>query len=244
MEGLILDVKVGNGAFIRDPADARKLARTLVDVANGAGCKTAALLTDMEQPLAPVAGNSLEIRNALELLCGINDFPRLRSVTESLGGQLLNLGGLVRDAKEGEEHIKRALNKGFAAENFAQMVSALGGPTDLLENFSAQLPKAIYITDLVARESGFISDINVRAIGEVIIELGGGRKQKDDILDLSVGLDQIAELGQVVSSGDLLCRIHARDKSSAHSVSKNLHSAFIIDQVKPQLDLLVKDLLN
>ena len=80
LEGLILDVKVGNGAFIRDPADARKLARTLVDVANGAGCKTAALLTDMEQPLAPVAGNSLEIRNALELLCGIN-FPRLRSVT-------------------------------------------------------------------------------------------------------------------------------------------------------------------
>jgi len=100
LEGLVLDVKVGNGAFISDPADARKLGRSLVNGANGAGCKTAALLTDMEQPLAPVAGNSLEIKNALEFLCGSKDFPRLRAVTEGLGGQLLTLGGLVGDAKE------------------------------------------------------------------------------------------------------------------------------------------------
>ncbi len=244
LECLVLDVKVGNGAFISDPSDARKLARSLVNGANGAGCKTAALLTDMDQPLAPVAGNSLEIKNALEFLCGLKDFPRLRKVTVALGGQLLTLGGLANDAKEGEANIAQTLMDGRAAERFARMVSALGGPIDLIDNFSKQLPQASFITDLHATENGFISEINVRALGHAVIELGGGRKQQDDILDLSVGLDQIAERGQAVSSGDLLCRIHAKDENSAHSVSKNLLSAFTICSVQPQLGLVVNDLLD
>lgn len=244
LEGLVLDVKVGNGAFISDPADARKLGRSLVNGANGAGCKTAALLTDMEQPLAPVAGNSLEIKNALEFLCGSKDFPRLRAVTEGLGGQLLTLGGLVGDAKEGEGSIARVLRDGSAAECFARMVTALGGPADLLDDFSKQLPQAPFVTDLHVTRSGFISEIDVRAIGHAVIELGGGRKQQDDILDLSVGLDQIVELGLPVSSGDLLCRIHAKDEDSANSVSKNLQSAFTISQIQPNPLPVVGELID
>jgi thymidine phosphorylase len=244
LEGLVLDVKIGNGAFISDPSDARILARSLVNGAKGTGCKTAALLTDMEQPLAPVAGNSLEIKNALEFLCGLKDFPRLREVTVALGGQLLTLGGLASDAKEGEGNIVQALTDGRAAECFARMVSALGGPTDLLDNFSKRLPQASFVTDLHATESGFISEINVRALGHAVIELGGGRKQQDDILDLSVGLDQMAERGQAVSSGDLLCRIHAKDEKSAHSVSKIIQSSFTLSEGQPRQIPLVGELLD
>jgi thymidine phosphorylase len=244
LEGLVLDVKIGNGAFISDPSDARILARSLVNGAKGTGCKTAALLTDMEQPLAPVAGNSLEIKNALEFLCGLKDFPRLREVTVALGGQLLTLGGLASDVKEGEGNIVQALTDGRAAECFARMVSALGGPTDLLDNFSKRLPQASFVTDLHATESGFISEINVRALGHAVIELGGGRKQQDDILDLSVGLDQMAERGQAVSSGDLLCRIHAKDEKSAHSVSKIIQSSFTLSEGQPRQIPLVGELLD
>jgi len=232
LEGLILDVKVGNGAFISDPGEAKRLARSLVDGANGAGCKTSARLTDMEQPLARAAGNALECRNALEFLNGVNQDPRLREVTLSLGGELLCLGGLVENSSEGETKIDQVIGSGQATERFARMVFALGGPNDLVENYSQYLPEAPFLYDLVAKENGFISEINLRAVGQVVIELGGGRKQQDDILDLSVGLDQISGLGQAVQSGDLLCRIHAKDEESAHSVSKNLLSAFTIDQSK------------
>jgi len=232
LEGLILDVKVGNGAFISDPGEAKRLARSLVDGANGAGCKTSARLTDMEQPLARAAGNALECRNALEFLNGVNQDPRLREVTLSLGGELLCLGGLVENSSEGETKIDQVIGSGQATERFARMVFALGGPNDLVENYSRHLPEAPFLYDLVAKENGFISGIDLRAVGQVVIELGGGRKQQDDILDLSVGLDQISGLGQAVQSGDLLCRIHAKDEESAHLVSKNLLSAFTIDQSK------------
>ena len=232
LEGLILDVKVGNGAFISDPGEAKRLARSLVDGANGAGCKTSARLTDMEQPLARAAGNALECRNALEFLNGVNQDPRLREVTLSLGGELLCLGGLVESSSEGETKIDQVIGSGQATERFARMVFALGGPNDLVENYSQHLPEAPFLYDLVAKENGFISEIDLRAVGQVVIELGGGRKQQDDILDLSVGLDQISGLGQAVQSGDLLCRIHAKDEESAHLVSKNLLSAFTIDQSK------------
>ncbi len=232
LEGLILDVKVGNGAFISDPGEAKRLARSLVDGANGAGCKTSARLTDMEQPLARAAGNALECRNALEFLNGVNQDPRLREVTLSLGGELLCLGGLVENSSEGETKIDQVIGSGQATERFARMVFALGGPNDLVENYSQYLPEAPFLYDLVAKENGFISEIDLRAVGQVVIELGGGRKQQDEILDLSVGLDQISGLGQAVQSGDLLCRIHSKDEESAHSVSKNLLSAFTIDQSK------------
>ena len=232
LEGLILDIKVGNGAFISDPGEAKRLARSLVDGANGAGCKTSARLTDMEQPLARAAGNALECRNALEFLNGVNQDPRLREVTLSLGGELLCLGGLVENSSEGETKIDQVIGSGQATERFARMVFALGGPNDLVENYSRHLPEAPFLYDLVAIENGFISEIDLRAVGQVVIELGGGRKQQDDILDLSVGLDQISGLGQAVQSGDLLCRIHAKDEESAHLVSKNLLSAFTIDQSK------------
>ncbi len=244
LEGLILDVKVGNGALISQPDEAKRLARSLVNGANGAGCKTSARLTDMEQPLARAAGNSLEIYNAIEFLTGSKKDSRLREVTLSLGGELLYLGGLVKDCRDGEIKIERALSNGQAIERFAQMISALGGPEDLIEDCRKHLPEASYIFDLIAVESGYVSKIDVRAIGQAVIELGGGRKQQDDTLDLSVGLDQIIELGTAIQSGDILCRIHSKNEKSADSVSKNLLSAFTVSNSKPIVPPVLGELIN
>lgn len=233
LQGLVLDVKLGNGAFISDPEESRRLARSLVNGANGAGCKTAAVLTDMEQPLARAAGNALETRNAVEFLTGITDDSRLRNVVLALGGHLLFLGGLTRDALAGESKIAEVLANGLAAERFGQMVSALGGPHDFIENDSAYLPAACQVTDLVSTGSGYISQINVRGIGQAIIELGGGRKQQDDILDLSVGLDKIGLLGQRIEKGEVLCRIHAASENAALAVSEDIQSAFTLGPEKP-----------
>lgn len=244
LEGLVLDVKVGNGAFISDPSEAKRLARTLVDGAKGAGCKTSARLTDMEQPLARAAGNALESRNALEFLTGLNQDSRLEEVMLSLGGELLFLGGLAKNSSEGEIKIKEAITDGYAAERFARMVSALGGPSDFVENYLTHLPEAVHISDLVSTKNGFISQIDVRTIGRVVIELGGGRKQQDDILDLSVGLDQILQLGEAVQPGDIICRIHSGDESVTNSVSESLLSAFTISESRPTSIPVVGELVN
>ena len=244
LEGLILDVKVGNGAFISDPKEARNLARFLVDGANGAGCKTSALLTDMEQPLARAAGNSLETRNAIELLIGSKDDTRVRAVTLALGGRLLFSVGLVNNIEEGESQISQVLENGAAAEYFARMVSSLGGPTDILENYYTHLPQASTVIDLVAEEKGYISEIDVRGIGEVVIELGGGRIQQNDVLDFSVGLDQLTQLGQLVELGSVLARIHAKDMESARSVSEKVRSCFIITSVLPNKIPMIGELID
>ena len=244
LEGLVLDVKVGNGAFICDAEEARTLARSLVDGGNGAGCKTSALLTDMEQPLARAAGNSLETRNAIELLTGSKNDTRVREVTLALGGRLLLMGGLVQNMEEGESQIIQVLENGEAAECFAQMVSSLGGPNDLLENFSKRLPEAPTLIDLITQDEGYISKIDVRGIGQVVIELGGGRKQQDDILDLSVGLDQLALLGEWVEPGSILARIHAKNKEFADSVSEKLRACFTISPSIPDPIPIIGELIE
>jgi thymidine phosphorylase len=244
LDCLVLDVKVGNGAFIKNATDANKLARSLVDGSTGAGCRAAALLTDMNQPLAPVAGNSLEVKNAVELLTGRKDYRRLRVVTKSLGAQLLHLSGLCQDLKQGEEQIEQSIVNGSAVEKFAKMIFSLGGPADFIENYSNYLPSASCVYELKAEESGFISEINLRAIGQAVIELGGGRKQQSDLLDLSVGFDEIIEIGEVVKPGNTLCRIHGKDENAVHSVSKNIRSAFTIKNVQPVIASLVGGVVN
>ena len=239
LEGLVLDVKLGNGAFLADPQQAEALARSLVDGANGAGCRTSALLTDMNEPLASAAGNSLETRNAIELLAGTADDQRLRGVTLALGGVLLELGGLVGDATEGEEKLARALEDGSAAERFGRMVRELGGPGDLLDRPGNHLSEAPFVCDLPAGSAGFVSSIDVRALGHAVVALGGGRLRQDDELDLSVGLDRIARVGLAVEPDTPLLRIHASGRESADRVAEGLRTAFVLSAEAPPPSLLV-----
>jgi len=239
LEGLVLDVKFGNGAFLTDPEQAEDLARSLVDGANGAGCKTPALLTDMNEPLARAAGNALETKNAIGLLTGAQDDPRLREVTLALGGVLLEIGGLAENAQSGEQKIARALEDGSAAERFGQMVSELGGPNDLLENPDAHLSEAPCIVDLPAGASGFASAIDARALGHAVVQLGGGRLRQDDELDFSVGLDRIARVGQALEPDTPLLRIHARDRESADRIGVSVRNAFVLSEDPSELSPLV-----
>ena len=158
LDGLVLDVKVGSGAFMKTTDDAHALARSLVDVANAAGCPTAALLTDMSQPLAPALGNALEVDHVMSVLCGsVRD--ALHKLTCALGGALLAQGGLAKDAEEGVGRIAGAISSGKAAEVFGGMIVAQGGPLGFVENWQRYLPEAPIIREVPAPKSGIVRRI-------------------------------------------------------------------------------------
>ncbi|MFT4716500.1 MAG: thymidine phosphorylase [Paracoccaceae bacterium] len=209
LEGLVLDVKTGSGAVISNQAEAEKLAQALVSVACGAGCKTTALITDMNEPLASSAGNALEVANAIAFMRGDAVDSRLWDVTIALGGALLEIGGLCERAAEGQAMIASAFQDGSAAEKFGQMVAALGGPIDFVENSAKYLPRAQIVDEVLAPKSGFIQEMQTRDLGLVVVNLGGGRHKQSDVLDYTVGLDQIAGLGAFVQAGDPIAIVHA-----------------------------------
>ncbi len=215
LEALVLDVKVGTGAFMADMAQARALAAALVEVANGAGCRTVAVITDMNEPLASAAGNALEVANAVDFLTGRAIDPRLWDVTCALGAEGLVQAGLAADAGAGRAMVERAFTSGAAAERFGQMVAALGGPADFVEQAARYLPRAAVIRDVPAPAGGVITGYDARAIGLAVIELGGGRRQPSDAIDLSVGFDAILPVGAVVPQGAALARVHAADTAAA-----------------------------
>ncbi|MGP9788358.1 thymidine phosphorylase [Roseinatronobacter sp. NSM] len=220
LEGLVLDVKCGNGAFMADMGSARSLARALVEVGNGAGCRTVALVTDMSQPLAPAAGNALEISVALDFLTGRARDARLWDVTCALGAQALVIAGLAAGPEQGSAMMAHAFQSGAAAERFARMVAALGGPADLVENVSAYLPAAPVIRPVAAPAGGYVAGYDTRAIGVAVIGLGGGRRQPSDSIDPRVGFSAIAPVGQPVQPGDPLAYVHAADPDSAAAATR------------------------
>ena len=226
--GLVMDVKLGNGAFMQSVDAARELAQSLTGTARAAGLACHALLTDMNQPLASAAGNALEVQNAIGFLTGARRDARLEEVTLSLCGEMLTLGGLARDREEGRARAEKALESGAAAERFARMVTALGGPADLLERPADHLPEAPVIRPLPARESGHVSACATREIGLAVVELGGGRRKASDRIDPAVGLSDLVSLGTPVSKGDPLCLIHAQSESDAERAAHVLQGAFTL----------------
>jgi len=219
-------VKCGSGAFMATPDDARALAESLVEVANGAGCRTSALITDMAQPLASAAGNALEVANAVAFLTGAAVDPRLWQVTVAAGGDLLMLGGLADTAEAGAGQISQAFRSGRAAEVFGRMVAALGGPADFLERPGAHLPAAPVVREVAPAAPGLVCEIDTRAVGIAVIELGGGRKRAADPIDPAVGLTDLAGLGAAVGTGAPLARVHARTAEAADAAARALRAAY------------------
>lgn len=241
LEGLVLDVKSGSGTFLSGEDEALDLANALVSVANGAGCKTAALITDMNEPLASSAGNALEIANAVSFLTGSTVDSRLWDVTVALGGVLLELGGLCERAAEGQAMISAALQSGAAAERFGKMVAALGGPADFIENAGKYLLRAPVTAEITAPEAGFVQAINGKALGLAVVGLGGGRQRQDDALDYAVGLDQLAGLGTFVEVGDPLAIVHAADPEAQAAANAAVLAAYDIGaEVVEEPPLVVK----
>ena len=233
LQSLVLDVKAGNGAFMANIDDARALAQSLVAVANGAGLKTTALITNMNEPLASAAGNGLEVINAIEFLTGSSTDARLRQVTLSLAAEMLVSSRLAANADDGFAKAEAALNSGKAAEIFGQMVAALGGPRDLLANPAKHIAAAPVVRDVPALQNGFIAACDTRAIGVAVLDLGGGRRKTDDIIDHRVGFDQLKPVGTYVQKGDAIGRVHAADATRCEAAASALQTAYHLADIAP-----------
>jgi thymidine phosphorylase len=239
LDALVLDVKCGSGAFMPDLPRARALAEALVIVANGAGCRTRALVTDMSQPLAPAAGNALEVAHAIAILRGDAADRRALDVTCALGGAALVLAGLAPDDRAGAAMIETVIADGRAAENFALMVRALGGPADLLDRAEAHLPRAPVIQPVPALAGGMLTRCNARQIGLAVIELGGGRRQQTDSIDPRVGFSAILPLGTPIAPGDPLALVHAATQDDADRAAATLQGAFSIGDKPDPVPLIL-----
>jgi thymidine phosphorylase len=232
LQALVMDVKVGNGAFCTTRAEARALARSLVDVARGAGLPTVALLTDMQQVLGSHAGNALEVA---EVLAALPDparcAPRLRAVTTALAGRLLHQGGLAASPADGEARIGQAWHSGAAAERFARMVAALGGPADVWRD--AGLPTAPERCPVPAPRAGFVTAMDTRALGLAIVALGGGRRRGGDAVDPRVGLAEVAPIGQALQAGEPLAWVHAASPAAAQDAVRAVAAAVKLGDQRP-----------
>jgi len=220
LDVLVMDIKVGNGAQMTDLNQARALAQSITTVANGAGVQTQAIITDMNQVLGNTAGNALEIEETVKYLTGESCEPRLHQVVVSLAKSMLINSKLATDEKNAYFQINRALASGKAAEIFSKMVSALGGPSDLLEKPWSAMSRANFIIDVVAPCNGYIHAMQTRDIGFSVVGLGGGRTSNEQVIDHSVGFDQILAIGTYVNKGDILARAHGSTKESAELASK------------------------
>lgn len=237
--GLILDVKCGSGAFMKTHDDAKSLAQALVSTANGAGCPTMALITDMNEPLAPALGNALEVAVCMEVLAGNTAVaPRLYELTVALCAQLLMMQG--EHGPEAGARVKDALSSGAAMERFAHMIAALGGPPDMAHDWHTHLPKAPVVGDVTAPKAGYVAAIDGEALGLVVVGLGGGRRVETDRIDPSVGLAEMIGLGTYVNRGDPLCVLHAADEDSAVEAATAVQSAITIGEDRPRGPLIIE----
>ncbi|WP_299784758.1 thymidine phosphorylase [uncultured Marivita sp.] len=223
LEGLVLDVKCGSGAFMKSADDARALARALVDTANATGCQTSALITDMSQPLAPSLGNALEVIDVMRVLTGATS-GRLLDLTIALGAALLEQAGI----ENGTDKMNKAISSGAAAEKFGAMVYAMGGPVRFVEDWARFLPEAPVIREVPAPEAGTVTAIDGEALGLTVVELGGGRQVETDIVDPAVGLSDVVSIGDTVRKGQPLARIHAAREAQADAAEEAVRAAITL----------------
>lgn len=238
LDSLVMDVKVGSGAFMPTPELSEALARSIVEVGTGAGLRVSALLTDMNQSLAPCAGNAIEVRCAIDYLTGKSRPSRLHEVTMALCAEGLVSGGLAASVEEARRMLQASLDSGAAAERFARMVHLLGGPADLMEKPDLYLESAPVVIDLPAPRAGYVSAFDTRTLGLAVVALGGGRLRSDQQIDPAVGLSDIIEMGQAVQQGQSLLRIHARNIEAANRAAESLLQGIVIEdqpRVEPPL---------
>lgn len=234
LDALVMDVKVGSGAFMPTFEKSVELAESIARVSNGAGVKTSALLTDMNQCLASSAGNAVEVHEAVQFLTGEYRNPRLLEITMAQSAELLVLGGLATDEADARKQLQAVLDNGQAADIFGRMVHGLGGPVDFMEKYDSHLPKAKIIKPVYLEGEGYISSMNTREVGVSVVQLGGGRKVATDSIDYAVGITGICALGDQISPDRPVAMLHANDESSWNQADAMLRSAIKISDHKPE----------
>jgi thymidine phosphorylase len=239
LDALVMDVKVGSGAFMPTYDKSVELAQSIVDVGNGAGTRTSALLTGMNESLGPVAGNALEVRLAMDYLTGKSRPRRLHEVTMALCAEMLVLGKLAADEPEARARLQAALDSGEAAERFARMVAALGGPADLVQRPDAYLDAAPIVIPAPALEAGYAASVDARTLGLAVVSLGGGRRRPQDAIDFAVGLTDLVELGDAIAVGQPLAMVHARTQEGAEQAVREVQQAYRIGAGKPAAEPMI-----
>ena len=239
LDALVMDVKVGSGAFMPTPELSVALAESIVAVGTGAGLNVSALLTDMNQSLAPCAGNAIEVVCAIDYLTGKSRPARLHEVTMALCSEGLLASGLAKDLNDARHKLQASLDSGAAVERFSKMVRLLGGPGDLVDRPDAYLEKAPIVIDLLASRSGFVTAFDTRALGLAVLALGGGRLRSDQVIDPAVGFSSIVEMGSRIESGEPLLQIHARTAETAALAADMVKSAIVIEDLQRTLPPLV-----
>ena len=246
LDALVMDVKVGSGAFMPTMEGARELAQAIVEVAQGNGLPTSALLTDMDRVLGRTAGNAVEVLESVEGLTDPASLDgRLRDVTLSLCAELLVLGGIEGDASAARSSAERALDSGAAAERFAAMVRELGGPSDLLEAPDRHLPTAAVRVEVAPASPGVVERVDVRAVGLAVVALGGGRVRESDPVDHSVGLTEVAAPGEPVGPGERpLAVVHAASADAAERCADALRDAYVVGEAAKEAPPPVLEVLR
>ncbi|SFZ98280.1 Thymidine phosphorylase [hydrothermal vent metagenome] len=228
LDVLVMDVKAGSGAFMPTYEGSKELAQSIVSVANGAGCKTAALITNMNEVLASSAGNAVEVREAVQYLTGEYRNPRLHKVTIDLCSEMLVLSKLAVNIADAEEKLQTVLDNGKAAKIFSEMVTALGGPADFVENYDNYLVKAKIIRPVYALESGIVQAMDTRAIGMAVVAMGGGRRKPSDSIDYAVGFSEFVAIGEELNSNKPIALVHAQNEEQFEEAQRELRSAIVI----------------
>ena len=234
LDALVMDVKVGSGAFMPTFEKSVELAESIVRVANGAGVKTTALLTDMNQALASSAGNAVEVREAVEYLTGKYRNERLHEITMAQSAELLVSGGLAKDIDEATDKLNTVLDNGKAAEIFGKMVHGLGGPADFVEKYDEYLPKASIIKPVHMEGNGYITAMNAREVGMTVVQLGGGRAVPTDQLNYAVGITDICKLGDKLAADKPIAMLHADDETAWEQAAQKLRNALTVSETAPE----------
>jgi thymidine phosphorylase len=234
LDALVMDVKVGRGSLLPSLEEAIALAESLHAVAEEDGLPTVSLLTDMSQALGHHVGNALEVHAAIEFLTGRRREARLGAVTTALANEMLLLGGLARDPRDAAVAVERALASGAAAERFARMVATLGGPANLVECPAEHLPRAPVQIAVSPERPGFVTRVDARALGLLVVTLGGGRLRADDAIDPAVGLAEVRGVGDEVSRDRPLAVVHAGSHTDAAMAAATLRAAMIVGDGPPR----------
>ncbi|MFO7157288.1 MAG: thymidine phosphorylase, partial [Pseudomonadota bacterium] len=235
-EALVLDVKVGKGAFMKKVDDARVLARTMIGIGRSMGRPVRALLTAMDQPLGRAVGNAVEVREAMDLLRGAGPTD-LRTVTVELGAEMLVLGGVASGVEEGRARIEAAIASGAGMECFERMVRAQGG------NLSG-LPEADRVVPVLAERSGFVQAIDAEEVGLAAMALGAGRRRKEDSIDPAVGFVLEKKIGDPVERGEVLGLAHVRDRPGSEGPLRRFMQAFTIGDEAPGIGPLILERIS
>ena len=241
-DAIVLDVKVGDGAFMKTPEDAKALAKEMVDIGNNVGRKTIGVISDMDQPLGYAIGNAIEVIEAIDLLKG-NGPKDLLELTLTLGSNMLILAGRVKDEEEGRKLLKENIENGKALEKLKEFVKAQGGDSSYVDDVS-KFPQAKYIIEVKANKSGYINKINAEKLGLIAMELGAGRATKESAIDLAVGIKLLKKRGHKVEKEDVLGYIYANDLEKANKAKEDLLENVEIKNEKGKEIPLIYDIVK